>query len=88
MENLKLTSVRLSKFTLAIANGLGRKCGYGYTSNILRLAIWVGLKVIKPGVIFNLMHMMWLEEEEGKEVTLEDVLRAAGVELENLKNLE
>ena len=88
MENLKLRSVRFSRMVLSQANKLGRSLGHGQSSNILRLAIWIGLKALKPGVLHNLMHMMWQEEEGFAFYDIEDVLRTAGVELENLKNQE
>lgn len=81
MENLKLTSIRLSKAALAQANNLARSIGYFQTSQVIRVAIWVGLKMIKPSVFVNLSAMMWEDEEGIKHYTLEDVLRAAGVKL-------
>ena len=81
MENLKLTSIRLSKESLSKAADLGNRLGYHQSSYIIRLAIWVGLKVLRPGVIHTLLHMMWEEERNGKEYSLEDVIRAAGYEL-------
>lgn len=81
MEILKLTSIRLSKSALAKAAAIASTRGYYQSSNIIRLALWVGLKVVKPGVLQTLFHMMWLEEEKGEDYTLEDVLRAAGVKL-------
>ena len=86
MENLKLTSIRLSKTTLAKANAIGHSFGYYQTSYVLRLAIWLGLKMFKPGVLRKLSHMMWEEEELGACYTLEDVLRAAELMLENHKS--
>lgn len=81
MENLKLTSIRLSKSALSKAADLGRRLGYYQSSYVIRLAIWVGLKALHPGVIHALSRMMWEEEVEGKSYTLEDVLRTAGYEL-------
>lgn len=79
MENLKLTSVRLSKASLADAAKLGKDLGFWSTSDVIRVALWFGLKFMKPGVLLKLLHMMWVEEENGKCFSLEDVLRAAGV---------
>ena len=79
MENLKLTSVRLSKASLADAAKLGRELGFWRTSDVIRVALWFGLKFMKPGVLHKLLHMMWEEEANGKRFTLEDVLRTAGV---------
>lgn len=86
MEILKLTSIRLSKSSLSVANALAKKLGYYRSSEVLRVAIWVGLKALKPGVMRSLLHMMWEEEEGFAYYGLEDVLRAAGIELENLKS--
>ena len=81
MENLKLTSIRLSKNALAKANEIARAFGYYQSSHIIRIALWVGLKVIRPGVLPKLIYMMWEEEDLGVEHSLEDVMRAAGYEL-------
>lgn len=81
MENLKLTSIRLSKASLSKAADLGSRLGYHQSSYIIRLAIWVGLKVLRPRVIHTLLHMMWEEEGDGKEYSLEDVIHAAGYKL-------
>lgn len=88
MEVLKLTSIRLSKSALAQAAILGRNLGYWKTSDIIRVAIWVGLKFMKPGVLHQYLQMMWQEENNAVSYSLEDVLRTAGVKLENLKNVE
>lgn len=88
MEILKLTSIRLSKSVLAKAAAIADTLGIYQSSNVIRLAIWVGLKVVKPGVLHILCHMMWEEEEKGIVYSVDDVLRAAGVKLENLKSLE
>lgn len=88
MEILKLTSIRLSKSALARANELGRSIGYYRTSDILRVAIWLGLKFIKPGVLHEFLQMMWQEEFNDAEYSAADVLRAAGEKLENIKSLE
>lgn len=86
MEVLKLTSIRLSKKALGKAGILGRSLGFGRSSDIIRMAIWIGLKALKPGVLRNIMHMMWEEEDLGIEYTLQDVLQNSGIELENLKS--
>lgn len=88
MEILKLTSIRLSKSALARANELGRSIGYYRTSDVLRVAIWLGLKFIKPGVLHEFLQMMWQEESNGADYCAADVLRAAGEKLENIKSLE
>lgn len=81
MGILKLTSIRLSKASLAEASKLAGSFGYWQSSHVIRLAIWIGLKVLKAGSISKLSRMMWEEEENGACYTLEDVLRTAGREL-------
>lgn len=78
MEVLKLTSVRLSKSALANAAKLGRELGYYRTSEIIRLAVWIGLKFMKPGVIHQLLDMMWKEKLGWKSYSPRDILRTAG----------
>lgn len=78
MEVLKLTSVRLSKSALAQAAVLGKHLGYYRTSDVIRVAIWVGLKFMKPGVLHEYLQMMWEEEEKGIKYSARDVLRTAG----------
>lgn len=78
MEVLKLTSIRLSKSALSRAEGLAHSLGYYKTSDVIRLAIWVGFKVLKPGVLQKLMQMMWKEETRGVYFTIEDVIHTAG----------
>lgn len=86
MEILKLTSIRLSKSALAKASALSRELGFYQSSHVIRIAIWVGLKVLSPGVLHRLSLMMWDEEEKGIRFSLEDVLRAADILLENPKS--
>lgn len=88
MEVLKLTSIRLSKSALAKASALSRELGFYQSSHVIRIAIWVGLKVLTPGVLHRLSMMMWDEEDKGRNFSLEDVLRAADVLLENPKRLK
>ena len=88
MENLKLKSIRLSKKDLGKAEELSAQLTYYTTSDIIRVAIWVGLKFIQPRVISELLRMMWQEEFNGVSYDARDVLRTAGEELEKLKNVE
>ena len=81
MEKLKLTSVRLSKGTLESASKLSNAGNYLCTSDILRIAIWLGLKLMRAGVLLQLQHMMAQEETGWKSYTLEEVLRILGYEL-------
>ena len=77
MEVLKLTSIRLSKSALSQANQLARELGYYRTSDIIRVAIWLGLKFLKPGVLHEFLQMMWQEEINGANYSARDVLRTA-----------
>lgn len=81
MEKLKLTSVRLSKDTLDSASKLSNVVIGRCTSDILRIAIWLGLKFMSAGVLHQLQDMMWKEETGWKSYTLEDVLRTLGHKL-------
>lgn len=81
MEKLKLTSVRLSKDTLDSASKLSNAENYLCTSDVLRIAIWLGLKLMRPGVLLQLQHMMAQEETGWKSYKLEEVLRILGYEL-------
>lgn len=81
MEKLKLTSVRLSKDTLGSASKLSNAVIGRCTSDILRIAIWLGLKFMNAGVLHQLQDMMWKEETGWKSYTLEDVLRTLGHKL-------
>lgn len=81
MEKFKLTSVRLSKGTLDSASKLSNADNYLCTSDILRIAIWLGLKFMRAGVLLKLQDMMWKEETGWKSYTLEEVLRILGYEL-------
>lgn len=88
MDILKLTSIRLSKSVLGQAAKLGHEVGYYRTSDVLRVAIWVGLKFLTPGVLHRFLQLMWQEEFNGVSYNAWDVIRTAGEELEKLKNVE
>lgn len=79
MEKLKLTSIRVSVNALDSAHSLAKELGYYNPSDVLRLAMWVGLKVITPRCATKLMGDMWKEEADLDIITLEHVLRTAGV---------
>lgn len=81
MKKLKSTSVRLSKDTLDSASKLSNAVIGRCTSDILRIAIWLGLKFMSVGVLHQLQDMMWKEEIGLKQYTLEDVLRTLGHKL-------
>ena len=78
MSKLKLTSIRVSTDSLDSAHALSKQMNYYSPSDVLRLAMWVGLKVITPSCASKLMGMMWKEEAGLDIITLESVLRTAG----------
>ena len=78
MEILKLISIRLSKSSIDKAKVIASSVGYYGASEVLRVAIWLGLKCITPGVLHKLLHMKWVEEEIGVYYTLEDVIKTVG----------
>lgn len=79
MNKLKLTSIRVSTEALDCAHALCKQLGYYNPSDVLRLAMWVGFKVLTPQNAGRLMQVSWAEEAEVDIYTLEDVLRTAGV---------
>lgn len=79
MENLKLTSIRISVDSLDRAHALARQLAYYNPSDVLRIAMWVGLKIVTPSCASLLFGKMWKEEAGIDIITIEDVLRTAGV---------
>lgn len=77
METLKLTSIRLEKRSLEQANRIAKEIGYYQSSNVIRIALWAGLKIITSRNWSRLAHLQFEEEENGAHYLLEDVLHAA-----------
>lgn len=77
MGNLKLTSIRLSKDSLDRAEQLSSDSRYYSTSDVLRVAIWIGLKFMSIKSIHSFLLMMFRDETGRDIITLEDVLRTA-----------
>lgn len=88
MEVLKGYSVRLESKLVSKIDKIAEDSTYCSRSDVMRLAIWIGEKVIDLRHLHALLKLMWKEESKDTSVTLEDVLRAAGVLLENHKKLE
>lgn len=86
MEILKLISIRVSELTLDKAKAFADNLRYYSTSDVLRVAIWIGLKFLKPGILHVFLEMMWQEEINKATYTPRDVIHAAGEELEKLKS--
>lgn len=88
MEEKKIYSLRLDSETLEWANKIASR-HYPFTrSDVIRLAIWIGMKVITSRHLSDLIRLKYHEEFMEFGVTLEGVLRSAGFELENLKKEE
>lgn len=77
METLKLTSIRLEKRSLEQANRIAKEIGYYQSSNVIRTALWVGLKIVTSRNCLRLGHLQFEEEDHGVRYELEDVIQAA-----------
>lgn len=77
METLKLTSIRLEKRSLEQANRIAKEIGYYQSSNVIRTALWVGLKIVTSHNCLRLGHLQFEEEAYGTRYELEDVLQTA-----------
>lgn len=88
MEVLKVYSLRLESKSIDKADEIARSFGHLTRSDVIRVAIWVGEKIISSRNVFDICKLQWAEEFRNKQITLEDVLRTACIELENLKSLE
>lgn len=88
MDNLKLCSLRIDNQSLELADNIAKNSTYWSKSDIMRLAIWIGLKVIKSHRITELNRLYWSEMYNGENVLLEHVLHAAGVSQNHLNGSE
>lgn len=79
MEKMQLTSIRLSKEIVDIAIKIGKDCEHIKTSDVLRVALWIGLKFMNRGVLSRFLKMMWREEVGFQSYSVNDVIRTAGV---------
>lgn len=78
METLKLTSIRLEKRSLEQANRIAKEIGYYQSSNVIRTALWAGLKIVNSRNCLRLSHLQFEEEDDRAYHGLEDVLHTAG----------
>lgn len=85
MEEKKIYSLRLESESLEWASKIANRAGSWTRSDVIRLAIWVGKKVITSRHLGDIIRLEVHEEFSEFEVPLEDVLHAAGFKLENLK---
>lgn len=88
MEEKKIYSLRLESESLEWASRIANNAYPWTKSDVIRLAIWVGKKVISSRHLADIIRLEVHEEFSEFEVPLEDVLRSAGYELENLKKVE
>lgn len=77
METLKLMSIRLDRRSLEQANRIAKEIRYFKTSDVIRTALWAGLKIVNARNHAKLLHLYWDEEAHGALYGLEDVLRTA-----------
>ena len=79
MSTLKLTSIRLEKNSLEKASRIARDNRYHKSSDIMRIALWVGLKIVNSRNCGKLSNYQLQEEILKTSYGLEDVLRTAGL---------
>lgn len=79
MEKLKLTSIRLEKSSLEKASRIAKDNRYHKSSDIIRTALWVGLKIVNSRNCGKLSNYQFQEEILKTSYGLEDVLRTAGL---------
>lgn len=79
MEKLKLTSIRLENSSLEKASRIAKDNRYHKPSDIMRTALWVGLKIVNSRNCGKLSNYQLQEEILKTSYGLEDVLRTAGL---------
>lgn len=77
METLKLTSIRLEIQSIEQANNIAKDFHYYSSSDVIRTALWAGLKIVNSHNLPRLSKLHWDEDAHGVHHGLEDVLRAA-----------
>lgn len=85
METLKLTSIRLERRSLEQANDIAKQYHYYSGSDVIRTALWAGLKIVNSRNLPRLSNMHWDEDAHGAHYGLEDVLHAAAQNNEGAK---
>lgn len=85
METLKLTSIRLERQSLEQANKIAKDYYYYSSSDVIRTALWAGLKIINTHNCQKLLHLKSIEDVGLKHYGLEDVLHAAAQNNEGAK---
>lgn len=77
METLKLTSIRLDRQSLEQANNIAKEYRYYSGSDVIRTALWAGLKIVNSHNLPRLSTLHWDEDAHGAHYGLEDVIRTA-----------
>lgn len=77
METLELTSIRLEKRSLEQANRIAKEYNFYMSSDVIRTALWVGLKIVNIRNLGRLAHLHYEEEAHGASYELEHILHAA-----------
>ena len=85
MEKLKLTSIRLDRQSLEQANRIGREYNHYMSSDVIRTALWAGLKIVNSRNLILLSHLHWDEYANGARYKLEDVIQAAALNNEGAR---
>lgn len=80
--------MRVESESLEWADKIVNRPCFWTRSDVIRLAIWIGKKVITSRHLDELVRLKVNEDFRDFEVPLEDVLRTAGFTLENLKKEE
>lgn len=88
MDELKIFSMRLESESLEWADKIVIRSYFRTKHEVIRLAIWIGKKVITSRHLDELVRLKVHEEFSEFEVPLQDVLHAAGFTLENLKKVK
>lgn len=86
MDVLKVYSVRLESGLVGRIEKIANDSIYWSRSDVMRLAMWIGEKVIDCRHLPELQKLWWQESFNNCSVSIEDVLRAAATTLENLKS--
>ena len=74
MEPLKLTSIRLERQSLEQANDIAKEHLYYSSSDVIRTALWVGLKIVNSRNLPRLSYLHWDEDAHGAHYGPGDVL--------------
>lgn len=80
--------MRVESESLEWADKIVNRRGFWTRSDVIRLAIWIGKKVITSRHLDELVRLKVHEDFRDFEIPLEDVLRTAGFTLENLKKVK